>query len=110
MYHEKELNVRLERKEKIKDIKPNASIGRNLLKAEDGDEIIDLMIEKPLRKACKIFRNKGIETVMSSANRKNVLPYGVKPTEKEDVRGREYYLDSPTYEDAGKGYAWIMLN
>ncbi len=106
-------NKKLSQKEKnqrIKDIEPNASIGRNLLKAEDGDEIIDLIVEKPLRKACKIFRAKGIETVMSSANRKNVLPQGVKPTEKEDVRGKEYFLNRPTFEDAGKGYAWIMLN
>lgn len=106
----KEVLKYVKENEKIKDIEPNVSIGRNLLKAEDGDEIIDLMIEKPLRKACKIFRAKGIETVMSSANRKNVLPQGVKPTEKEDVRGKEYFLDSPTFEDAGKGYAWIMLN
>lgn len=94
----------------MKDIEPNRSIGRNLLKVKDGDEIIDLIVEEPLRKACKVFRNKGIETVMSSANKNNILIKGTRPIEKEDVQGREIYLDRPTFEDAGKGYAWIMLN
>ena len=94
----------------IKDIEPNGSFGRNLLKEKNPDEIIDAIVEEPLRKACKIFRSKGIETVMSSANKNNVLKPGEKPKEKEDVIGREMYLNRPTFEDAGRGYAWVMLN
>lgn len=100
----------MEQKRLIKDIEPNGSIGRNLLKENNPDEIIDSIVEEPLRKACKIFRSKGIETVMSSANKNNILKPGEKPTEKEDVEGKHFYLNSPTFEDAGKGYAWIMLN
>lgn len=95
---------------KIKDILPNRSIGINLLKSKNTDEVIEKMVEEPLRKACKIFRNKGIETVMSSANVGNILKSGTEPVEKEALKGRELYLDAPTYEDAGRGYAWIMIN
>lgn len=95
---------------RIKDILPNKSIGMNFLKVKDTDEIIDQIVEEPLRKACKIFRAKGIETVMSSANMENVLKSGTKPTEKEDVKGKHLFLNAPTFNDAGKGYAWIMMN
>lgn len=95
---------------KIKDILPNKSIGINFLKAKNSNEVIDQIVEEPLRKACKIFRTKGIETVMSSANMENVLKRGTKPVEKEDLKGRHFYLYAPTFEDAGRGYAWIMIN
>ena len=95
---------------KVKDILPNKSAGVNLLNAKNPNEMIDLLVEEPLRKACKTLRDKGIETIMSSANRDNVLQEGEKPVEKEDVKGQEYYLDSPTFKSAGKGYAWIMIN
>lgn len=68
------------------------------------------MVEEPLREACKIFKNKGIETVMSSANKENVLEKGIRPLEKEDVKEKEFLLNAPTFNDAGKGYAWIMIN
>ena len=49
---------------------------------------------------------------MSSANKNNIVKKGEKPTEKEDVygSGQQYLKLRPTYEDAGKGYAWIMLD
>lgn len=94
----------------IKDIEPIDKVGINLLNQDDTLNLIDEIIELPLRNACKIFKQKGIETVMSSANKNNILPSGVKPTEKEDVAGMYLFDPSPTFEDAGKGYAWIMLN
>ena len=94
----------------VSEVEPINRFGVNLLKKANGDELINELIELPLRKPCRILKEKGIETCMSSANKNNILPYGVKPTEKEDVYGRQFYLDSPTYEDAGRGYAWIMLN
>jgi len=98
----------------IKDIKPIDKWGRNLLKEKDYDaeKMIKEMIELPLQKACRIFRKKGIQTVMSSANGNNVLKAGEKTIEKEDVYGENelFWEERPTYEEAGRGYAWIMLD
>lgn len=96
----------------IKEIEPIDAVGVNLLKKDDAEVIIDQIIELPLRKACRIFRKKGIQTAMSSANKNNVLKPGEEPTEKEDVygNGQQWFYPRPTFEDAGKGYAWIMLN
>lgn len=96
----------------ISEIEPIDSVGIDLLKREDVETVIDEIIELPLRRACKIFMKKGIETVMSSANKNNVLTPGETPTEKEDVYGNnQQWIDPrPSFEDAGKGYAWIMIN
>lgn len=96
----------------IKDIEPIDKMGRNLLKENNPDELIDRIIELPFRKICRLFREKGIETVMSSANKNNVLKPGEKRLEKEDVygNGQQWFYPRPTYDDAGKGYVWIMLN
>ncbi len=94
----------------ISEIEPIGNVGINLLSEEDAKSIIDKIIELPLRNACKIFLEKGIETVMSSANRNNVLQTGERPTEREDVYGQQWFYPSPTFKDAGKGYSWIMLN
>ncbi len=112
---------------RIKDIKPIDYVGRNLLNISNFEDIIDNIVELPLRNACKIFRRKGIETVMSSANENNVLRNGQKPLERENVSGNRNFLFmskleytpkydgtdiiyQPDFEDAGKGYAWIMIN
>lgn len=93
----------------IKDIEPIGEPGVNLLK--DNDELIDQIIELPLRKACKVFKQKGIETVMSSANKSNVLKKGEHRVEKQDVYGTiEKSFETHTFLEAGRGYAWIMLN
>ena len=94
----------------IKDIEPIKDFGTNLFEKKKVNKVIDEIIELPLRKACKIFKKKGVQTVMSSANKDNVLKNDEKSTEKEDVRGKEFFYPSPTFLDAGHGYAWIMLN
>lgn len=96
----------------INEIEPIDKVGINLLQKDDAEKIIDEIIELPLRKACKVFRQKGIETLMSSANKNNVLNKGEKPKEKEDVygNGQQWRYPRPSFEDAGKGYAWIMIN
>ena len=66
----------------ITDIEPIDKWGKNLLTEKDPDKVIDDIIEEPLRKACKVFRKKGIKTVMSSANKNNVLKEGEHPIEK----------------------------
>ena len=96
----------------IRDIKPIDRFGTNLLKANNPDELIKELIELPLQKPCAIFKEKGIETCMSSANANNIMPFGKRRIEKEDVfgKGQEWFYPRPTFEDAGRGYAWIMLN
>ena len=96
----------------IKEIEPNDYRGINLLNIDKPEDLMERIIEPPLLNACKIFKDKGIETVMSSANKNNVLKPGEKAKEKEDVygNGQQWFLDHPIYEDAGRGYAWIMLN
>lgn len=94
----------------LKDIEPIGNPNVNLLD-NDANDIIDEIIELPLRKACKIFREKGIETVMSSANKNNLLKDGEKPIEKEDIYGSiEKLFEGHLFIEAGKGYAWIMIN
>ena len=96
----------------IKEIEPNDYRGINLLNIDKPESLMERIIEPPLLNACKIFKNKGVETVMSSANKTNILKPGEKAKEKEDVygNGQQWFLNHPTYEDAGRGYAWIMLN
>lgn len=94
----------------ISEVEPIENIGINMLQKENSKDIIDKVVELPLRNACKILLEKGIETVMSSANKNNVLPTGKKPTEREDVYGKQWFYPSPTFKDAGKGYSWIMIN
>lgn len=106
----KRVRSTIKQNKKISEISPIKEFGINLIKKGSANEIIDQIVEEPLRKACKELKDKGIETVMSSANKNNLLKEGEKALEREDVRGQEIFLDAPTYESAGRGYAWIMLN
>ena len=95
----------------IKEIKPIGKVGKKLTENENANDIIDKIIEKPLRKACKIFKDKNIETNMSSANRKNIQKEGDKRIEKEDLKlDDKFHFFGPDFRCAGKGYAWIMIN
>ena len=60
----------------ISEINPIDYRGVNLLNMDATTKYIDGIIELPLRNACKIFKQKGIETVMSSANKNNILSLG----------------------------------
>lgn len=94
----------------ISEVKPIGDRGVNLFNIDANESYIDRIIELPLRNACKIFKAKGIETVMSSANQNNILKPGEEPFEREDLLKVQEPKDRPSYEMAGKGYAWIMLN
>lgn len=94
----------------ISEIEPIDKFGCNFLEKNNPDDLINELIELPLREACRIFLKKGIQTVMSSANKNNVLKSGETPKEKADVKGKHLFWPSPTFEDAGRGYTWIMLN
>ena len=94
----------------ISEIEPIDYRGVNLLNFDATTKYIEGIIELPLRNACKIFKQKGIETVMSSANKNNLLSYGESPIERDEVLQKEAPSTRLSYEAAGKGYAWIMLN
>lgn len=94
----------------IKEVKPIGKVGKNLLGNENSNDLIDKIIELPLRKACKIFKDKNIETNMSSANKKNLPKNGIR-IEKEDLKlDDNFHYFGPNFTSAGKGYAWIMIN
>ena len=91
----------------VNSVKPIGKVGKNLLKNEDSDKIIELIIEKPLQKACKKCKEKNIETVMSSANKNNIVKNRIN---KKDLKEKIEKGKNQTFEEVGKGYAWIMLN
>lgn len=91
----------------ISEIKPINKVGKKLLDNKDADEIIRTIIEKPLQQACIDFKNKNIETSMSSSNKRNLVKQRVN---KKDVVEKMKHSKTQTFLRAGKGYAWIMLN
>lgn len=94
----------------ISEVKPIDNRGINFFNMDNGDKYIEKIVELPLVNACKIFKRKSIETVMSSANKNNLLKPGENRFEKEDLLKKQSAKDRPSYEMAGRGYAWIMLN
>ena len=94
----------------VKEVKRCGKIGRNLLKDKSPEEKIEMIIEKPLQKACKTCWQKNIETVMSSANCKNILKPNEKRIDKKDVLEKAKTKLLQSFNVAGKGYAWLMFN
>ena len=70
----------------VSEVKPIGKVGKNLLENKNADELIELLIEKPLQKACKDCKEKNIETVMSSANKNNIT----KKEQKKNNQKRYY--------------------
>ena len=94
----------------VSEVKPIGKVGKNLLENKDADEIIKILIERPLQKACKECKEKNIETVMSSANKNNIVKKNKKRINKIDVLEAAKQHKLQTFLRAGKGYAWLMLN
>lgn len=94
----------------VSEIRPIGKIGKDLLKNENSDRIIEKIIEKPLQKACKIAKSKNIETVMSSANKKNVVWKKEDRINRAEIEVHIQQRRMLSFTQAGKGYAWIMLN
>ena len=84
--------------------------GKNFLETKNADEIISIIIEKPLQKACNSCKAKNIETVMSSANKNNIAKNNKKNITRKDVIESAKKHKIQTFLRAGKGYAWLMLN
>ena len=93
----------------VKNVKPIGKVGKNLLKNKNADELIEAIIEKPLQKVCRQCMQKNIETVMSSANKKNIVKQD-KIITKSNVLEFAKQHKLQTFLQAGKGYAWIMIN
>ena len=94
----------------VSEVKRNLSNGKDLLGNEDTDSIIEKLIEKPLQKACKEFKNKNIETCMSSANKTNIIKNGKAGVSGKDIKTSNEKHKLKTFLQAGKGYTWVMLN
>ena len=69
----------------VSQVKKIGKVGKNLLENKNADEMIEILIEKPLQKACKACKEKDIETVMSSANKNNIVKKNKKRINKIDV-------------------------
>ena len=94
----------------VKEVKPIGKVGKKLLENKDADKIIETIIERPLQKACKRFKDLNIETSMSSANKNNIVKKNKIRVNKQDVIEKANKNKTQTFLRAGKGYAWIMLN
>ena len=94
----------------VSEVKKIGKVGKNLLENKDANEIIELIIEKPLQKACKECKEKNIETVMSSANKNNIIKKGKERTNKKEVIEDAKKHKIQSFTEAGKGYAWLMIN
>jgi len=93
----------------VKDVKRIWKVGKDLLENKNADEIIELIIEKPLQKACKECKEKNIETSMSSANKSNIAKKRKIINRKEiDELSKKNKVKNFLW--AGKGYVWLMIN
>jgi len=94
----------------VSEVKRIGKVGKKLLENKNADEIIEKIIEKPLQKACKACKDKNIETVMSSANKKNLLKKKQLRVKRADYKEKEKKNILQTFLEAGKGCAWLMIN
>ena len=94
----------------ISEVKPIGKIGKKILENEDSNSIIEKIIEKPLQNACKLCKEKNIETVMSSANKNNIAKTSKEIVDKNKIMQILEKSKLQNFEQAGKGYAWIMIN
>lgn len=94
----------------ISEVNPIGKIGKNLLENKNAEEVIKTIIEKPMQKACLACKQKNIETSMSSANRKNISKNRSNRINKKDVEQKLAQNKTQTFLEAGKGYAWLMIN
>ena len=94
----------------VGEVKRIGKVGKKLLENKNANEIIETIIEKPLQKACKDCKNKNIETVMSSANKKNVLKNKQERVTRTQYKEKERKNILQTFLEAGKGCAWLMIN
>ena len=94
----------------VSEVKRIGKVGKKLLENKNANEIIEAIIEKPLQKACKDCKEKNIETVMSSANKKNLLKKKQVRVTRAEYKEKEKKNILQTFLEVGKGCAWLMVN
>lgn len=94
----------------VSEVKPIGKFGKNMLENENPEELIKSIIEKPLQKACIECKNKNIETIMSSANKNNIVSDAKKRIDKKDLEKMLEKNNLLDFSYVGRGYAWIMIN
>lgn len=94
----------------VKEVKPIGKVGENLLENKSAEKLIEMLIEKPLQKACAVCREKNIDTVMSSGNKNNIVKKDTNRIKRKDVIEAAKKHKIQTFLRAGKGYAWLMIN
>lgn len=85
----------------VKDIHPIDEDSKQISSMEDLSSICEL----PVLEACKVFFNLGIQTIMSSGNKNNVL----RANNPRPIYSSENVPDKNDFS-YGYGYAWIMLD
>jgi len=88
----------------IMDINPNNADGSKKISKINSDGY-DLFIEYPVREACRILNEKGIKTIMSSANKEDALSKDVPEIENGTLN-----IGPNQNYPIGNGYAWIMID
>lgn len=94
----------------VSEVKPIGKFGKNMLKENNPDELIKKIIEKPLQSSCIKCKEKNIETVMSSANKNNIMKNDEEIITKEKLVQKLKKNKLLSFDYIGKGYAWIMIN
>lgn len=94
----------------VSEVKRIGKVGKKLLENKNADQIIETIIEKPLQKVCKDCKEKNIETVMSSANKKNLLKKKQVRVTRAEYKEKEKKNILQTFLEVGKGCAWLMIN
>ena len=94
----------------VNEVKRIGKVGKKLLENKNANEIIETIIEKPLQKACKACKEKNIETVMSSANKNNLLKRKQIRVTRAEYKEKEKKNILQTFLEVGKGCAWLMIN
>ena len=90
-------------KDLVIDVLPNKADGdKRFGKNKEGYVIF---IEYPVREACMALDEKGIKTIMSSANLEDA-----KSADIPEKSGDVLYIGQNTHFSIGNGYAWIMID
>lgn len=93
-----------EKKQTLMEIEPNHADGSKKMRTDD-ETGYELFIEYPVREACRKMTDKGIVTIMSSANKEDAISAG-QPEKNNDV----LYIGQNQHFSIGNGYAWIMID
>ena len=101
-WYEKEKS-RMEKPERLIDVEPNGADGSKDLNISE--DLYDLFIEYPVRKACHDLNDLGFKTIMSSANKNDAMSAG-----EPDKVNKVGIIGPNEHFSIGNGYTWIMID